>query len=78
MTGNTDHDLLIELRTDMKYILKVMDEEMQKGNQVHEDYEKRIRALETKNNRWVGKESLIGSIAGVAAGFLGGYFGPHH
>ena len=64
----TDHDLLVEIRQDVKYIRETIS-----------DHERRIRMIEQQYNRWLGRDgaivfaiSLATSIAVVLLSWLTG------
>lgn len=67
----SDHDILIRLEENVK----TLHFEVKKLTDTHQtmldDHEKRIRGLEGKNERWLGKESMIGGAIGVAATLIG-------
>jgi len=44
----TDHDLLVEIRQDVKYIRETVS-----------DHERRIRVIEQQYNRWLGRDGAI-------------------
>lgn len=44
----TDHDLLVEIRQDVKYIREMVS-----------DHERRIRVIEQQHNRWLGRDGAI-------------------
>ena len=44
----TDHDLLVEIRQDVKYIREMVS-----------DHERRIRVIEQQHNRWIGRDGAI-------------------
>ena len=44
----TDHDLLVEIRQDVKYIRETVS-----------DHERRIRVIEQQYNRWIGRDGAI-------------------
>ena len=44
----TDHDLLVEIRQDVKYIRETIS-----------DHERRIRVIEQQYNRWLGRDGAI-------------------
>jgi len=44
----TDHDLLVEIRQDVKYIRETIS-----------DHERRIRMIEQQHNRWIGRDGAI-------------------
>lgn len=48
MSVQTDHDLLVEIRQDVKYIREMVS-----------DHERRIRVIEQQYNRWLGRDGAI-------------------
>ena len=48
MSVQTDHDLLVEIRQDVKYIRETVS-----------DHEQRIRVIEQQHNRWIGRDGAI-------------------
>ena len=44
----SDHDLLVEIRQDVKYIRETIS-----------DHEARLRSLEHQYNRWLGRDGAI-------------------
>lgn len=44
----SDHDLLVEIRQDVKYIREMVS-----------DHERRIRVIEQQHNRWLGRDGAI-------------------
>jgi len=44
----TDHDLLVEIRQDVKYIRETIS-----------DHERRLRLIEQQHNRWLGRDGAI-------------------
>jgi len=52
--AETDRDILVEIRTDLRYIRETVV-----------DHESRIRMIEMRQNRWVGRDGAI--VAGIAA-----------
>ena len=48
MSVQTDHDLLVEIRQDVKYIRAAVS-----------DHERRIRVIEQQYNRWLGRDGVI-------------------
>jgi len=44
----SDHDLLVEIRQDVKYIRETIS-----------DHERRIRVIEHQHNRWLGRDGAI-------------------
>lgn len=44
----SDHDLLVEIRQDVKYIRETIS-----------DHERRIRVIEQQYNRWLGRDGVI-------------------
>ena len=48
MSVQTDHDLLVEIRQDVKYIREMVS-----------DHERRIRVIEQQHNRWIGRDGAI-------------------
>ena len=54
----TDHDLLVEIRQDVKYIRETVS-----------DHERRIRVIEQQYNRWLGRDGVI--VAGISMGVSG-------
>lgn len=48
MTVQTDHDLLVEIRQDVKYIRETIS-----------DHERRLRLIEQQYNRWLGRDGAI-------------------
>lgn len=49
-----DHDILVEIRGDVRYIRETLT-----------DHETRIRTIEIRQNRWVGRDGAI--VAGISA-----------
>ena len=48
MSVQSDHDLLVEIRQDVKYIREMVS-----------DHERRIRVIEQQYNRWLGRDGAI-------------------
>jgi len=59
--NETDHDILIEIRSDLKHVITQQC-----------DQECRLRELEQQNNRWIGKGNAIAAVTSflVAVGTL--------
>lgn len=76
----TDHDVLIELRTEMKGVREDL-RDIKTGNaRVTDDHEKRLRELERLSERWLGKQSIASALIGAAfalacAWISGGHYG---
>jgi hypothetical protein len=62
----SDHDLLVRIdeRTTTLHT---------KVDKLTDDHETRIRTLEKEANRWIGKQSIIGGMIGVAAAFISAF-----
>ncbi len=62
----SDHDVLLEVRGDVKSIKERLAEECG-------DHETRIRALEAFENRILGWAGIVGAVGGVGGAFLGSF-----
>ena len=69
MSVQSDHDLLVEIRQDVKYIREMVS-----------DHERRIRVIEHQHNRWLGRDGMIVATISVVVSlavalFSGGWRG---
>ena len=55
----TDHDLLIELRTEMRGVRGDIKDIKDGTASKLDDHEQRLRNLETNTNRWFGRQAAI-------------------
>lgn len=69
----TDHDILIELRTEMRLLRDTVKESFDGTKTVLNDHEARIRGIEKEANRWIGRQSIIGGAIGVAVMIAGSF-----
>jgi hypothetical protein len=69
-----DHDLLVELRTEMRGVREDIKGLSEGTSEKISDHETRLRALEKDGNRWFGKQSIIGALAAGAISIVVTYF----
>jgi hypothetical protein len=83
MSGHTlewdrkDHDVLIELHSDVKYVRKTLEGMEADNTRVHGEHDGRLRVLEDDKNRVVGKRELVGGFSGLFAGGVGAWIIAH-
>lgn len=65
-----DHDILIELRTELRGVRDEINKYNDTTSSAIKDHEARIRSLETSKNEGVGSERIIQAIIGLAAAGL--------
>jgi len=67
----TDHDILIELRTEMRLLRETVKNSFDSGTKQLDDHESRLRVLENSHSQYFNRQSLgSGSIVTVAATIL--------
>ena len=67
----SDHDLLIELRTEMRGVRDDIKDLKDNTAGRLNDHEARLRQLEEQKDRWLGKQSVIGGFIGAVIVFIG-------
>jgi hypothetical protein len=64
----TDHDILIEVRTEMRLLRETVKNSFDSGTKQLDDHEARIRVLEHGRTQYFNRQSLSGGgVATVAA-----------
>jgi hypothetical protein len=73
MPQSQDHDLLVELRTEMRGVRDDI-KEIKDGTAAQLlDHETRVRALEKQSERWFGKQSAIATTIASAIALIAAY-----
>lgn len=65
MNGTTDHDILIEIRTDIKHVRKELTECNQKYERLRKDIDFHDRLLNKMKGATAATIALLGTFAGV-------------
>jgi hypothetical protein len=66
----SDHDILIELRTEMRLLRETVKASFDGTGSLLKDHEERLRAIEKEANRWLGRQSIVGAMIGCAFALL--------
>ncbi len=74
MPDITDHDLILEMRGDMKLLQADVREIKDNQKTQLSDHETRIRNLEANKNEGKGRERVLQSVVSAAIAFLIAYF----
>ena len=70
MPQSQDHDLLIELRTEMRGVREDIKDIKDGTADKLLDHETRIRTLEKQNDRWFGKQSVVATLVASAVALI--------
>jgi hypothetical protein len=60
----SDHDILIELRTEMRLLRETVKASFDGTSRIIDDHELRLRAIEKEANRFIGRQSISGAVIG--------------
>jgi hypothetical protein len=68
-----DHDLLLRLEGKVDALTSTLASFVGTAGKRDDDHESRIRILEGANNRFLGKQSLIGGAIGILAAAIAAF-----
>jgi hypothetical protein len=66
----SDHDILIELRTEMRLLRDTLKTSFDGTKEMLTDHETRLRLIEKNGNRFLGRQSIVGALIGSGFALL--------
>lgn len=69
MGSQEDHDLLIEINTNVKHLVKQMNDHISQDDEKHKDIENRVGNLEKDKAKILGGSFVLSVIAGFIGKF---------